>query len=234
MILVSGASEGIGLACAHALLERTSENILVTGRTRTKLDRAAEGLPAAVADRLATMVCDQSNLADVKALITRLGHEERLAGAILAVGVNPLYDQGPRRLHALDLATIEATVRTNCTHAVLLSAAILDRLRRQRYGVVVWIGSQGAAAGMPGAALYCGTKSFLSGLAHAVHHEYGKLGIRAHVVHPGLVRTPRTARVADALAAQYGLRVGEPSHVAKLIVDLILQCNPEPVEVDLP
>ena len=47
-----------------------------------------------------------------------------LEGAILTVGVNPLYREGPRRLHSLDAATIDATIRTNCTHALRMSAAL--------------------------------------------------------------------------------------------------------------
>jgi short-subunit dehydrogenase len=233
MILVTGASEGIGLACAHALLERTASEILITGRNQAKLVRAQAGLPDAGGGRVSTMVCDQSRLADVEALIARLGSEEALAGAVLTVGVNPMYDKGPRRLHALALETIEATVRTNCTHTALLTAAILDRLRRQRYGTLVWVGSRAAAVGVPGAALYCATKSFLSGLARATHNEYGRLGIRAHVAHPGIVRTPRTARIADGLAARHGLRVAEASEAAMQIVNLFLSGDADSVEVDL-
>jgi short-subunit dehydrogenase len=233
MILVTGASEGIGLACAHALLDRTSSAILITGRSQAKLDRARSDLPDACTGRVSTMVCDQSRLSDVEALIACLEGVETLGGAVLTVGVNPMYEEGPRHLHALALDTIDAAVRTNCTHTTLLTAAVLRRLRRQRAGTVVWIGSRGASVGLPGAALYCATKSFLSGLARATHNEYGRLGIRAHLAHPGVVRTPRTAHVADAFAARHGLRVAEASEAASQIVDLFLNGVPEFVEVDL-
>jgi NAD(P)-dependent dehydrogenase (short-subunit alcohol dehydrogenase family) len=233
MILVTGASQGIGLACAHALLERTPAAILITGRSQARLDGARAILSGTGAGRISTMVCDQSQLADVEALICRLESTERLEGAVLTVGVNPMYEEGPRRLHSLRPETIDATVRTNCTHAAVLTAAILGHLRRRHTGVIVWIGSRAAAVGLPGAALYCATKSFLSGLARAVQKEYGPSGIRAHVVHPGLVRTPRTARIADGFAARHALHVAEASESAKQIVDLFLEGNPEALEVDL-
>jgi short-subunit dehydrogenase len=116
---------------------------------------------------------------------------------------------------------------------MLLTAALLDRFRCQRVGVLVWIGSQAQSVGLPGAALYCATKSFLSGLARAAHREYATRGVRVHVAHPGIVRTPRTAAVADAFARRHGLRVAEASHVARQVVDLVLDGDPAAVEVNL-
>lgn len=233
MILVTGGSEGIGLACTQALLARTDAPLLITGRTQAKLDRAHGDLPSTLRERLCTMACDQSRPDHIDALLARLGAMPQVEGAVLTVGVNPMYTEGPQRLHSLDAQTIQDTVRTNCTHTALLSAALLDRLRRQRSGVVVWIGSRAAAAGLPGAAIYCATKSFLSGLARAARNEYGRCGIRVHVVHPGVVRTPRTAPIADAFAARHGLRVAELPDVARQIVDLFLDGNADAVEVDL-
>ena len=233
MILVTGASEGIGFACARALLERTPASVLITGRGKPKLDRAQGDIPASLRERLCTMVCDQSCASSVAALVERLRAEEAVEGAILTVGVNPAFAEGPRRVHALDAATIEATIRTNCTHALLLTTALLDRFRRQGAGSLVWIGSQGSAAGLPGSGLYCATKSFLSGLARAAHNEYARRGVRVHLAHPGVVRTPRTAAVADAFAARHGLRVGEAPDVARQVVDLLLDGDPMAVEVNL-
>ena len=233
MILVTGASEGIGLACARVLLERTEARVLITGRSEDKLARARATLPVAVRSRLCTLRSDQSRVEDLEELIGKLDAVESIDGAVLTVGANPMYDIGPQRIHALDPATIESTIRTNCTHTMRLSSALLERMRRQRRGAIVWIGSQAAAAGLPGAALYCATKSFLSGLARAARNEYGRLGIRTHLTHPGLVRTPRTARVADAFAARHARHVSEPVDAARQIVDLLLDGDANAVEVDL-
>ncbi len=233
MILVTGASEGIGFACARELLARTPAAVLVTGRSQSKLDRARDDIPAPARARFSTLACDQAHAADVGTLIAFLDQTQTIDAAILTVGVNPAYVEGPRRLHALPAATIEETVRTNCTHTMLLTAALLDRFRRQRSGVLVWIGSQGQSVGLPGAALYCATKSFLSGLARAARHEYGGRGVRVHLAHPGLVRTPRTARVADAFARRHGLGVAEASDIARQVVDLVLDGDSAAVEVNL-
>jgi NAD(P)-dependent dehydrogenase (short-subunit alcohol dehydrogenase family) len=178
------------------------------------------------------MVCDQGNERDVGELVASL-EQYAIEGAILTVGVNPAYAEGPRRLHALSAATIEDTVRTNCVHALRLTTALLDRFHRRRYGVLVWVGSQAQSVGLPGAGLYCATKSFLSGLARTAHHEYAGRGIRVHLAHPGIVRTPRTAGVADAFAHRHGLQVAEAPDVARQIVDLYCGGDPAAVEVSL-
>ena len=234
MILITGASAGLGFACARALLERTESELLLTGRREAALGCARERLPAGARGRVATFACDQSSPEALAALLARLADEPRaIEGAILTVGVNPRYEQGPRRLDAVSAETLEAIVRTNCTHALRLSAALLGRFRRQRRGVLVWIGSRAARVGMPGASAYCATKAFLSGLAAATSREYADRGVRVHLLHPGLVRTPRTAVIADVFAAKHGLAVAEPDAVARAIVDVFLTGDPALVEHDL-
>jgi len=234
MIVITGASEGIGYECAKALLDRTDASVLVTSRHAEKLERARAALPALQRPRLRTQVCDQGDPRAVDELLTMLrSQDEPIEGAILAVGVNPLYSEGPRRLHALEDGTIDDTIRINCTHTLRITSVLLERFRRQRSGVLIWIGSRAAHLGMPGAALYGATKSFLSGLAVGADHEYADRGVRVHLIHPGVVRTPRTRAVADAFAARHGLSVAEASDVARQIVDVFLACVPAAVEVEL-
>jgi NAD(P)-dependent dehydrogenase (short-subunit alcohol dehydrogenase family) len=234
MILITGASEGIGFACALAVLERTTTTVLITGRSGAKLERARASVPAPARARLLTMVSDQSSRRDVDQLVGRLRAADAIEGAILGVGVNPLYEDGPCRIHRLSTERVESTIATNCTHTLILSAALLERFRGQRHGALVWIGSQATAAGMPGAALYTATKSFLSGLARSAAREYAGYGIRAHVAHPGPVRTPRTAAFTDRFADRHRLQVAEPADVGRPIVELLLGGAPWPVEVNLP
>lgn len=234
MILVTGASQGIGFECAKLLLERTTASVLLTGRDAGRLQAARRSLPAESQARVRTSVCDQADPDAVGRLLAELAaHEAPLQGAILTVGVNPLYEAGPRRLHTLDLETIERVIRTNCTQALRLSAALLGRFRQQRSGVLIWIGSRAARIGMPGAALYGASKAFLSGLAVAAHHEYASRGVRVHVLHPGVVRTPRTIAVADEFAARHDVAVSEAADVARRVVDVFLSGEPEGVEMDV-
>jgi len=233
MILITGASQGIGFECARTLLSRTGATVMITARSQAGLERAQAAVPARDRDRLLTRICDQDDRAGVESLVRAVMDAPSLDGAILNVGVNPAWTQGHRRIHTLDAGTIEAAIRTNCTHTLLLTAAVLDRLRVQRSGVLIWIGSQSSRGGLPGAALYCATKSFLSGLARAAHHEYAGRNVRVHLLHPGVVRTPRTAAVADRFAQTHQLCVHEPEDVAGRIVTRFLRSEASCVEVDI-
>jgi short-subunit dehydrogenase len=234
MILITGATQGIGYECARALLARTDSTVLITGRNAARLTTARARLPDGLRDRLLTRVCDQGRRRDVEQLGTYLGSDTAdLEGAILNVGINPAFLEGPRRLHTVPATTIDDTVRTNCTHLLLLTTAVLDRLWARRAGSVVWIGSQAPSAGLPGAAVYCATKSFLSGLARAAHNEYAHRGIHVHLLHPALVRTPRTATTIDSFAATHGLAIHAADEVAATIVDHYLGVTNGAVEVAL-
>lgn len=234
MILVTGASHGIGYECAKALLARTGSTVMITGRSESGLEHARGGIPCSQRGRLLLRVSDQCRPDDVDELCAELSDTATpLEGAILGVAVNPMYTEGPRRLHRLDAATVDAVIRTNCTHAVRLTSVILERLHSQRSGVLIWIGSQAYSAGLPGAGLYCASKAFLSGLAHTAHNEYARHGVRVHLLNPGLVRTPRTAGVIDSFAARHARVVEEASEVAARMVSIFLSSDQEPVEVDL-
>jgi 3-oxoacyl-[acyl-carrier protein] reductase len=234
MILITGASQGIGYECAKAVLARTTSDVMITGRDLARLRQARDRLPESMHARLVARQCDQGNAADIRALAAQLADPgTSLEGAILCVGTNPMYLEGPRRLHALSPETTEATIRTNCTHTMTLSGVILKRFMRQRQGVLIWIGSQAYKAGLPGAALYCATKAFLSGLVRTAHREYALRGVRMHLVNPGLVRTPRTAAVIDAFADRHGLTVDGADRVAERIVGLFMAGEPDLLEVDL-
>lgn len=233
MILVTGATQGIGYECAKALLQRTSHEVMITGRRDCALRDARKTLPLPLRGRLLAQVCDQATRGDVERLIMLLSDPTvPLEGAILNVGVNPMYVEGPRRLHAVSAETVEATIRTNCTHTLLLSGELLARFRDARGGVLIWVGSQAQRIGLRGAGVYCATKSFLSGMASVAHAEYADRGVRVHLLNPGIVRTPRTAAVVDRFAAQHGLAVSDAATVAARIIDCFLAAA-LPTEVDL-
>lgn len=234
MILLTGASQGIGLACARELLARTDSRVVVTGRDGGRLTKAREGLPGEHRARFEGRVADQAREDDVAALSAWVAESpEPLEGAILGVAANPLHTDGPSRIHALGAATIAATIRTNCAHTLLLTAALLERMRRQRHGTLIWIGSLAAHRGLPGGGLYAATKSFLIGLAQTARQEYGGRGVRVHLVHPGPVRTPRIGALSEGFTQRHGIAVAEADVVARRMIDLFLSGDGGPVEVDL-
>ena len=76
-------------------------------------------------------------------------------------------------------------------------------------------------------------RAFLSGLARTADHEYRGRGVRVHLLHPGITRTPRTEAFATAYASRHGEPVAEASEVATRIVDVLLDPDVREVEVML-
>jgi short-subunit dehydrogenase len=233
MIIVTGASEGIGYESAKALLARSSDDVLITGRNEGRLQAARRGVDSSGQLRLRTLVSDQASRDDVDALIARMEDQSvSLRAIVLSVGVNPRFIDGPRKLHAVAPSVVESTVRTNCTHTMLLTAAALRHFRTQRCGTLIWIGSQSIHHGSPGAATYCATKAFLSGLARSLHSEYAAWGIRVQLIHPGLVYTPRTSGMIRRLDGRLPTRVSRASDIGRMIADRVLSMAPLDAEVD--
>jgi len=234
MFLITGASQGIGLACAHAILDRTEAPVMITGRCAQRLEAARSALLAPQRERLLVRVSDHAKAQEVESLGALVADESTpLQGVILGVGVNTREAVGPRHLHTVPAELAAATIETNCTHTLRLTAAVLGRFRRQRGGVLIWIGSQGYRIGIAGSAVYGATKGFLVGLAHAAHREYAGRGVRVHLLNPGLVRTPRLAESIDRFAARHDRPVEEATVVAERIVDRLLATTPGPVEEDV-
>ncbi|MFZ5602714.1 MAG: SDR family NAD(P)-dependent oxidoreductase, partial [Pseudomonadota bacterium] len=142
-VLINGASAGIGFACAQALTQAGARHLILTARNPERLAAAKERLLADADLRVDTLVCDHSQRADLDALMTQLDTLGWPGALIANVGVNPVHEYGPKKLHSLGFEQIQAAVNTNITHTVYLLAAVLKAMRVQRTGRIVLVGSQG-------------------------------------------------------------------------------------------
>lgn len=207
-VLITGASAGIGFACAQTLARAGARHLILTARNSERLAAAKERLLAEADLQVDTLVCDHSQRADLDTLMTQLDTLGWPGALIANVGVNPVHEHGPKKLHSLSFEQIQAAVTTNITHTVYLLAAVLKAMRVQRSGRIVLVGSQGWRHGIPGQALYNLGKSSLVGLKNSVVSEYGGNNVFCHLLNPGLVLNERTERLRQKnpqLAEQKGV-----------------------------
>jgi NAD(P)-dependent dehydrogenase (short-subunit alcohol dehydrogenase family) len=215
--LVTGASGGIGRACA-VLLARAGYDLLLTGRSQEKLDaaRAAIESEAASIGRIEVSACDLT--ADdvprrlVEAAVDRFG---RLDALVHVAGDAPL---GP--IDRITPAGWRQCVDTNLSALVLLTAAAWPVFARQKAGMVASVSSMASVDPFPGFSMYAAAKTGVNMFTHCVGVEGRGLGIRAVAVAPGAVETPMLRALFDESALPRE-QVMDPMAVAAVLVDCI-------------
>lgn len=189
IVLITGASSGIGLATAYTLRTMASHLYLV-GRNGDRLQSVARDLSA-------TAVCaDLSDPAQVGKMAEEVG---RLAGR-LDIVVNCAGQLEVGRAEQLGFEVAERLIRVNYLAAVGVIHACLPLLRRGTDPVIVNVSSLAGRLAPPYMAAYAASKFALSGYSHALRQELCQEGIHVGLVLPGPVDTPM---VHDRLRGDY-------------------------------
>ncbi len=191
--LVTGASQGIGKACAVALAEAGAQ-VALGSRNLEKLQcvvKEIEGLGR----RALALSLDVSNPESVKAAVARtLEVWEKIEILVNNAGI--VRDNLVLRLKPDDW---EAVLRTNLNGAYYCIRAVLPGMVRQRYGRIINIASVVAQAGNPGQANYVSSKAGLIGLTKAVAAEVASRNITVNAISPGFIATAMTEKLPEAV-----------------------------------
>src|SRR5579872_2559800 len=173
--LVTGASSGIGRACAELLAAR---DFRVYGASRHPLPGSSfESLPMDVRD-------EESVTAGIASIVQREGRLDvivnnagiAIAGAVEDTSVEEAKDQ----------------FDVNFFGALRVCRAVLPVLRDQRSGTIVNIGSIGGLIALPFQGLYSASKFALEGLSESLRLEVAPFGIHVVLIEPGDQQTPLT------------------------------------------
>ena len=203
VVLITGGSRGIGLACAKAFLQEGAR-VAIASRSREHLDRAAEELDAA--GRVATFVADLARREDAASLAHRA---EKQLGPI-DVLVNSAGAAKRYLPEALDVDAWHDAMDAKYFTYVHAMEAVLPRMRERRRGAVVnIIGMGGKIAGpmhLPGGAANAALMLATVGLAQV----HGRLGVRINAINPAQTMTDR---VKEVLALEARSRSVEESAV---------------------
>lgn len=212
--LVTGATQGLGLAIARTLAAQGA-CVVVSDRDPLACNQVAASLPLAVG-----VAADLAQPAAVDALAAQAGALDIL---VCNAGV-----QGPAGplTEATD-ADWQQVWSINLRATVQLCAAVLPRMAARGGGSVVLLSSIAGLRGNRSIGLYGLSKAAVAQLARNLAVEWGPSGIRVNAVSPGLVRSPLSAALmADKTFMERRLqatplrRVGEPEEVAGVVVML--------------
>jgi 3-oxoacyl-[acyl-carrier protein] reductase len=194
--LVTGASQGIGRACALALAEGGA-SVALAARNEAKLAEVAKEIEGkggqAAAIRMDVSNEDEVKVA-VKAALDRFGKIDIL--------VNNAGITKDTLLMRMKRADWDSVIQTNLTGAYFCTQAVISPMLRQRWGRIINITSVFGQTGQVGQANYAASKAGLIGFTMAMAREVASRNITVNAVAPGYIETAMTADLAAELKAK--------------------------------
>jgi 3-oxoacyl-[acyl-carrier protein] reductase len=189
--LVTGASQGIGRACALKLASGGAA-VAVAARNQEKLNELVNEI-AATGGKAAAFPLDvgeeEQIKSAVKAVIAEFGKID-----ILVNNAGITRDQLVMRMKRADW---DSVLQTNLTSAYLATQQVIGSMLKQRWGRIINIASVFGQMGQAGQANYAASKAGLIGLTMAIAREVGSRNITCNAVAPGFIETAMTAVLSD-------------------------------------
>ncbi len=215
--LVTGASQGIGRACALELA-RTGVQVICAARSLDKLESVAEEIRAA-GGRAGVV---QLDLSDSDSIPAAARAAEEQADGVISILVNNAGITRDGLAMRMSAADWNAVIQTNLTGSFLLTQALLRPMTRQRWGRVINIASVVGQTGNPGQANYVASKAGLIGLTKSLALELSSRNITVNAVAPGFIETAMTAALSDkqrsAILDKIPLgKIGDPEDIAAAV-----------------
>ncbi len=194
--LITGASQGIGRACALALAE-AGANVALAARNEEKLAAVVKEV-AAKGAQAAAFRMDVSNEDEVKAAakaaIAQFGKIDIL--------VNNAGITRDTLLMRMKRADWDAVIQTNLSGAFFCTQAVISSMLKQRWGRIISISSVFGEMGQVGQANYSASKAGLIGFTMAMAREVASRNITVNAVAPGYIETAMTEGLAEELKAK--------------------------------
>ena len=218
--LVTGASRGIGKACAKSL-GLAGFRVALAARSREKLEEVAKELEAAGTQAFIAEV----DLGNPQSITTNIGRAVKELGRIdvLINNAGVTKDGLAVRMKQTDW---EVVLQTNLSGAFYTIQQVLPGMMRERWGRIVNISSVVGEMGNPGQANYVASKAGLIGLTKSLARELGSRNITVNAIAPGFIETEMTqglsAELKQKMLDETPLkRMGLPDEIAHAVSFLV-------------
>ncbi len=216
VVLVTGASRGIGRATAELFASRGATVI----GTATS-EKGAEAISAYLGDNGAGLVL---NVTDTESMNQLLDTIKQRYGDIDVLVNNAGITRDNLMMRMKD-DEWQDILDTNLTSVFRLSKAVLRAMMKKRHGRIVTIGSVVGTMGNAGQANYAAAKAGLIGFSKSLGREVASRGITVNVVAPGFIETDMTRALneeqrAAILSQVPAQRLGDPKEIASAVAFL--------------
>lgn len=226
VVVITGASSGIGRASAKIFAAQGAHTVLVARRANVLAEVQSE-LQKQFDTRVIIVAGDITQQEDINAIIkTTLDEFGRIDVLINNAGISK-----GGYLEEKDFDNWQSIIETNLSGVIRMTQAVLPLMKAQHSGHIVNVSSVVAFAGTPGQAVYTGTKSGVNGFSEALRREVFKDNIKVSIVMPGYTATPMNednlADITQDEATEKFINVESADYVASNIVAAVRYNKPQ-------
>jgi short-subunit dehydrogenase len=187
VVLITGASSGIGRGLAVELARRGAKLGLVARRAEV-VDEVVREIEAAGGKALA-LPADVQSEDSIRAAADKLRAELGPIDVLIAnAGIGPTRDAAE-----LNAKEVSSVINVNVIGASNSVAAVIPEMVKRGSGQLVVISSLAAYRGLPRSAAYCASKAAVSAFFESLRLDLEPRGINVTIIHPGFIKTPLTS-----------------------------------------
>ncbi|KAG0329528.1 hypothetical protein BGZ99_001530 [Dissophora globulifera] len=181
-VLITGASSGIGEACARHFAQAGS-NLLLSARRKDRLEKLKGELESRHPNiKVSTFELDVRNRSKVQATATTFGDVDVLVNnAGLVIGLDKLED--------ISEEAMDTMIDTNVKGLVHVTQSVLPGMRARNKGHIINIGSVAGQQAYANGSIYCASKAAVASITKALLYETVDTAIRISEINPGMVET---------------------------------------------
>ena len=225
-VLITGASSGIGLACAE-LLAAQGFNLILTARRQERLSEIESQLAAAHKISIQTLCLDVRDKAQVNEVLGKINAPDVLINnAGLALGLSHFY--------AGNTEHWDTMIDTNIKGLLYVSRVMAEKMIALGSGHIVNIGSIAGKEVYENGNVYCASKHAVDALTRGMRIELASKGIKVTGIHPGAVETEFSiVRFGGDVERAKKVYEGFENLVAADIADAVVWAVTRPAHVNI-
>jgi len=183
--LITGATAGIGEACAQVFAQH-NYNLIITGRRAERLEILAKELKTQFEIDVLTLTLDVRSKADVESQLSALPKAWKEVDVLIN---NAGLSQGLDPIHRGDTNDWDTMIDTNIKGLLYVTKVVSNWMVKRQAGHIVNLGSIAAKETYPNGNVYCATKHAVDSLNQAMRIDLLPYNIKVTGIHPGAVET---------------------------------------------
>ena len=230
VVFITGASAGIGKACAYSFAQEKA-NVVLTARRGEVVNEIANNLKSEYGIQAHAAKLDITNYDEVKEVIANLPNEFKkidilVNNAGLGRGLNKLFEDDPTGWHEM--------IDTNVKGLLFVTRQVVPQMVERKEGHVINIGSIAGHEAYPKGGVYCSTKHAVTAITKSLRMDLIDKNVRVSTVDPGMVETEFSeVRFYGDKQRAKDVYKGIKPLVAEDIADAVIFCASRPAHVNI-